>query len=204
MAFEALNNAVLFELIGGKVTKRGDLVIPDEIARDSRWARVTSRGPGVPDLNGTLIEPGVEVDDVIYIMLHGKIEIDISPVKEGEKIYAVGALDIMGKLDANGEFAPIGNFLLIEKVELPKETDSGLIIPDTQVPPSGIARVLKLGTGWVNAYGDPIPFHVKEGDLVVYNPLSAMVVDWKPMGKDTEQYLVSHGDLIAKYIPEEQ
>jgi chaperonin GroES len=84
---------------------------------------------------------------------------------------------------------PLGNHIIIETVEMPKMTTTGLHLPDQYVQPPGEGRVVAVGTGKLDYAGRPVPIDCRPGDLVVFNWLHARDVQsgnkkWKILDAD--------------------
>ena len=88
---------------------------------------------------------------------------------------------------------PIGSKVLIEPVAAESTTASGLIIPDSAQQTPQEAIVVALGTGKIDAKGEPVPFDVKVGDRVIYSLYGGTKVSY-----DGKSYLIMETmDLIA-------
>lgn len=199
MKFKAINNYLGVELIKKEVVERGGILLPQTMERMPRWGRVFSVGPGSYDNNGDLIPCDVEEGQLAYCMAHGLYELYQNEVGERDNNCVVSVLDVLGVLDdeENMNFQPLGNYVTIEKIETKKFSESEILLPDTVKFPPNVGRVIKLGKGWKTLSGREIPFQVKEGDLVVFNPLQAMVVDFSGLGKDEKLTLLMHSDIIG-------
>jgi chaperonin GroES len=62
---------------------------------------------------------------------------------------------------------PIGQRLLIRRLETDEQTEGGIVIPDTAKEKPQEAEILAIGTGTKNEDGKDIPFEVKKGDKVL-------------------------------------
>ncbi len=62
---------------------------------------------------------------------------------------------------------PIGQTILVEPIEDDREVDT-IFIPDVGVHRPTKGRVVTLGTGGLDATGQPIPFKTKPGDIIIY------------------------------------
>lgn len=69
-------------------------------------------------------------------------------------------------------FKPFGNWILVDRDEKKKQTESGLLIPDSvkrNEPPQGI--VVAIGEGEINEKtGERYEFTVQVGDRIVFSP----------------------------------
>jgi chaperonin GroES len=62
---------------------------------------------------------------------------------------------------------PLGDRVLVQLVEDAEQTVGGIIIPDSAKEKPQQARVVALGTGKLDEANKPLPFNVKEGDIVI-------------------------------------
>lgn len=83
------------------------------------------------------------------------------------------------------KFTPTGNYLLIEPIELPDTTPSGIILPESSKERPNQGKVISVGPGQISDKGDAIPVSVKENDTVLFQKYSG--VEFKLEGK---KYLI--------------
>ena len=62
---------------------------------------------------------------------------------------------------------PLGERVLLKRVEEDEQIRGGIIIPDSAKEKSQEAEVVALGTGKKDDNGKTIPFYVKKGDKVL-------------------------------------
>ena len=62
---------------------------------------------------------------------------------------------------------PLGERVLLKRVEEDEQIRGGIIIPDSAKEKSQEAEVVALGTGKKDDNGKTIPFNVKKGDKVL-------------------------------------
>ena len=62
---------------------------------------------------------------------------------------------------------PLGDRVLLKRVEEDEQIRDGIIIPDSAKEKSQEAEVVALGTGKKDDSGKAIPFNVKKGDKVL-------------------------------------
>ena len=88
---------------------------------------------------------------------------------------------------------PLGNRVLVERLEAEETLKGGIILPDTAKKKQETARVLAIGTGKKDKNGNLIPIPVKEGDLVLMDKYSGQEVT-----VDEKEYVIVRADdLIA-------
>ncbi len=62
---------------------------------------------------------------------------------------------------------PLGERVLVEPVEEGETSKGGIIIPDSAKEKPQEGKVIAVGTGKLDKDRQPLPFNVKEGDLVL-------------------------------------
>ena len=63
---------------------------------------------------------------------------------------------------------PLGDRVLVERIDHEEKTAGGIIIPDAAKEKAQVGRVRAAGTGKITADGKVLPMHVKEGDQVFF------------------------------------
>ena len=63
---------------------------------------------------------------------------------------------------------PIGDKLIIEVIDEPQTTSSGIVLPDSAKEKSQRGKVVAVGTGKVLDNGERVELEVKVGDTVVF------------------------------------
>ncbi|HEX7021826.1 MAG TPA: co-chaperone GroES [Trueperaceae bacterium] len=63
---------------------------------------------------------------------------------------------------------PLGDKVVVEVIEEPQTTASGIVLPDTAKEKSQRGKVLAVGTGKLLDNGERVPLEVKEGDTVLF------------------------------------
>ena len=63
---------------------------------------------------------------------------------------------------------PIGDRILVERIEAEEKTAGGIVVPDTAKEKPKQGKVISLGTGKLNEKGERQPFAVKEGDKILF------------------------------------
>ena len=64
-------------------------------------------------------------------------------------------------------FRPLGDRVLVKRVEEESKTKGGIIIPDSAKEKPTQGKVIAVGTGKLDEKGNKIPFNVKVGDTVL-------------------------------------
>ncbi len=72
---------------------------------------------------------------------------------------------------------PIGDKVVVEVIDEPQTTASGLVLPDTAKEKSQRGKVIAVGPGKVMDNGQREPMEVKVGDTVVFAKYGGTEVD---------------------------
>lgn len=91
------------------------------------------------------------------------------------------------------KFQPLGNRVLLRRVEQEEKLKGGVILPDTVKKKQEQAEVVAIGPGKKDKSGNLIPMPVKVGDLVLIEKYSGQEVNLN----DQEFVIVKADDLIA-------
>ena len=97
-------------------------------------------------------------------------------------------------------FRPLGDRVLVKRVEEEEKTRGGIIIPDTAKEKPQQGKVIAAGTGKVRDDGTRQPPDVKAGDLILFGKYSGQEIKL-----DGEEYLIVREDEIlgvAEGVPE--
>jgi chaperonin GroES len=89
---------------------------------------------------------------------------------------------------------PLGDRVVIKFLEEEKETESGIVLPDTvDKEEKGEGEVVAIGPGRLLDNGERADMEVEEGDKVVFKEWGGEEVE-----VDGEEYkIVSHEDIVA-------
>lgn len=63
---------------------------------------------------------------------------------------------------------PLGDKIVVEVIEEPQTTASGIVLPDTAKEKSQRGKVIAVGSGRLLDNGERVPLEVSEGDTVVF------------------------------------
>lgn len=75
------------------------------------------------------------------------------------------------------KFRPLGDRVLVKRLEGEEKTESGLIIPDAAKEKAQTGKVVSVGAGRRDAAGKLLPLDVKEGDVVYFGKYAGTEVD---------------------------
>lgn len=64
---------------------------------------------------------------------------------------------------------PLGDRLLVQRLEAEEKTKGGIVLPDTAKEKPKEGKVVAVGKGKVTDDGKTIPLNVKEGDRVLFS-----------------------------------
>lgn len=92
-------------------------------------------------------------------------------------------------------FKPLSNYVLIEPVEIPDTTPSGLVLPESSKEKPNQGKVVAVGEGQITDRGDKILVTVSQGDVVFFNKYSGIEI--KLEGK---KYLLMRDTELLGYI----
>jgi chaperonin GroES len=88
---------------------------------------------------------------------------------------------------------PIGDKVLVERVESQEKTAGGIVLPDTAKEKPTEGRVVAVGDGRTTDEGKRIPLGVKPGDRVLFGSFAGTAI--KDAGK--EYLILEEGDLLG-------
>ncbi len=88
---------------------------------------------------------------------------------------------------------PLGDRVVIERIEQEEVKKGGIIIPDTAKEKPQQGKVVAVGTGKVDDKGNRKPIDVKVGDKVLFGKYAGTEVE-----VDGKEYLImSQDDILA-------
>jgi chaperonin GroES len=88
---------------------------------------------------------------------------------------------------------PLGDRVLIKRLEAESMTAGGIVLPDTAKEKPKQGKVISLGTGRVLDSGETVDFQVKKGETVLFGSFAGTEVT-----VDGEEYLLmSEDDILA-------
>ena len=97
------------------------------------------------------------------------------------------------KNSSKTQLRPLGNRILVRRMEANETLKGGIIIPDTAKKKQEQAEVIAVGTGKKDKNGNLIPMPVKIGDIILMEKYSGQEVTLN----DEEFVILRADDLIA-------
>jgi chaperonin GroES len=88
---------------------------------------------------------------------------------------------------------PLGDKVLVERVESQEKTAGGIVLPDTAKEKPTEGRVVAVGDGRVTDEGRRLPLSVRPGDRVLFGSFAGTAI--KDAGK--ELLILEEGDLLG-------
>ena len=88
---------------------------------------------------------------------------------------------------------PLGDKILVKRVEAESKTKSGIVLPDTAKEKPKRGKVLAIGDGKRLDNGERAPFSVKKGDEVIFSSYAGTEI--KLDGE--ELMIMSEDDVLA-------
>ncbi len=93
------------------------------------------------------------------------------------------------------ELKPLGNKVIVERLEPKTETKGGIILPETAKEKPQEAKVIAVGSGKTLPNGKVVPPDVKVGEKVLFGKYSGNEVK-----DDDKEYLIIDADDILAII----
>lgn len=88
---------------------------------------------------------------------------------------------------------PLGDHVLLQRLDAEKATPSGIVIPDTAKETSQQAKVIAVGRGKVNEKGTRVPTEVKKGDVVIVRRFAGTEIEIE----GTEYLVVTEDEILG-------
>ena len=83
------------------------------------------------------------------------------------------------------KFTPLYNYVLVQPIQLPDQTEHGILLPEVAKDKPNQGKIIAVGDGLYTDAGDKLPLYVKVGDTVLFPKYSGTELKF---GKD--KYLV--------------
>ena len=90
---------------------------------------------------------------------------------------------------------PIGNRVLVQRLEAEETAKGGIILPDTAKKKQETAKVVAIGPGKTDKNGALVPMPVKEGDVILMDKYSGQEVTL-----DDEEFVILRSDDIIAIV----
>ena len=92
-------------------------------------------------------------------------------------------------------FRPLGDRVLVRRIEEESKTKGGIIIPDTAKEKPQQGKVFAVGAGKVKEDGNRQPLDVKDGDTILFGKYSGQEIKI-----DGEEYLIMREDEVLAVL----
>lgn len=97
------------------------------------------------------------------------------------------------KQNLSVKFKPLGNRVLVRRLEQEEKLKGGILLPDTAKKKQEQAEVVAIGTGKKDKNGSLIPIPVKIGDIILMEKYSGQDIKLE----DEEYVILKADDIIA-------
>jgi chaperonin GroES len=93
------------------------------------------------------------------------------------------------------KLTPLGDRLLVERLEAEEKTAGGIVLPDTAKEKPIQGKVIAVGEGRRNDDGKIVPMSVKKGDKILFGKYSGSEVKL-----DAKEYLIMKEDDVLAIL----
>ncbi|MDI6704093.1 MAG: co-chaperone GroES [bacterium] len=93
------------------------------------------------------------------------------------------------------KFKPLGDRILVQRLEKEEVAKGGIIIPDTAKEKPQEGKVISVGPGKLDEEGKRSPMEVKVNDRILFGKYSGTDIKI-----DDEEYLIMHQDDVLGII----
>ena len=100
-----------------------------------------------------------------------------------------------GKAEKGVGVRPLGDKVLLKRVEAQERSKGGIVIPDTAKEKPREGRVVAVGSGRTTDDGAVVPFQVKKGDRVLFSSYAG--TELKLEGQDF--VIMGEDDILAVF-----
>ena len=90
------------------------------------------------------------------------------------------------------KFRPLGDRVLVKRLEGQDKTEGGIIIPDNAKEKAQTGSVVAVGAGRKDSNGNLVPLEIKQGDVVYFGKYSGTQAN--------EDYLIIREDEILGIV----
>ena len=95
------------------------------------------------------------------------------------------------------KFKPLGDRVMIKRLEIEDTTAGGIIIPDAAKERAQTGEVIAVGAGRYDANGKIIPMNVKVGDKILLDKYGTQEINF-----NDEDYIIIKADDIVAVVQE--
>lgn len=88
---------------------------------------------------------------------------------------------------------PLGDRVIIERVEKEDKTKSGIVLPDSAQEQPQEGKVVAVGSGRVNDKGEKVALEVAKGDRIIFSKFAGTEVNYE----ETEYLILREDDILA-------
>jgi chaperonin GroES len=99
----------------------------------------------------------------------------------------------INKITMTINLKPLGDRIIVKRLEAETKTKGGIIIPDSAKEKPSEGKVVAVGAGALNTEGKLIPMTVKEGDIILFAKWGGTEV--KVEGED--YIILKESDVLA-------
>lgn len=99
------------------------------------------------------------------------------------------------KCESKTKFQPLGNRVLVQRLEQEEKLKSGILLPDSAKKKQEKARVIAIGTGKKDSNGNMIEMPVKVGDIILMEKYSGQEIKI-----DDEEFMILKADDIMAIV----
>lgn len=92
---------------------------------------------------------------------------------------------------------PLGDKILVKRLEAEEKTAGGIVLPDTAKEKPKEGRVIALGDGKLLDDGKRAPFQVKKNDRIIFSAFAGTEIK-----VDGEEYLLMSEDDVLAVVEE--
>ena len=91
------------------------------------------------------------------------------------------------------KLSPLGDRILVTRVDSEEKTSGGIIIPDTAKEKPQEGKVVAVGPGKTNDDGDTVPLSVKKGDKILFSKYAGTEINIE----GEEHLFIREEDVLA-------
>ena len=196
MQFKPISNLIVIKREQSDSTSKGGIIIPHTAQQKSIRAQVIATGPGKTLDNGVLIKNSVKENDTVIIGQYTDEKITVKD--DGQEFIFIQERDVLcvvEQIDDSVRLNPIGNLVMLKRVDSDAISKGGIIIPESARPKSIKAEVVAVGPGRIYDSGMLVEPSVKVGDIAILSKWAAGDV----MIDGTEYTFIRETEIMGVY-----